>query len=88
MSGYLQFFLHKSNWVIFESEYNSKRYSTSDGKFTAGGYGLINLRANGALNRSLSVQAAVENLFDRNYEIVEGYPETGRSCVLSMAYSF
>ncbi len=88
VSGYLQFFLHKSNWVIFESEYNSKRYSTSDGKFTAGGYGLINLRANGALNRSLSVQAAVENLFDRNYEIVEGYPETGRSCVLSMAYSF
>ena len=88
VSGYLQFFLQKSNWVMVESEYNSKRFSTSDGKYTAGSYGLVHLRANASLNSSLSLQAAVENLFDRNYEIVEGYPETGRSCVFSIAYAF
>jgi iron complex outermembrane receptor protein len=88
VNGYLQFFLNKSTWAMVETEYNSERYSTSDGKFKAGAYGLLHLRANAALYQSLSLQAAVENVFDRNYEIMEGYPETGRSCVLSMACTF
>ena len=45
ISGYLQFFLNKSTWAMVETEYNSRRYSTSDGKYTAGAYGLVNLRA-------------------------------------------
>jgi iron complex outermembrane recepter protein len=87
VSGYLQFFLNPSSWAMLETEYNSRRYSTSDGKYTAGAYGLINVRANSALSHSLSLQAAVENLFDRNYAIAEGYPEPGRQGVLSVAYS-
>jgi iron complex outermembrane receptor protein len=73
---------------MLETEYNSERYSTSDGMFKARAYGLLNLRTNVALNQSLSLQAAVENIFDRNYEIMEGYPESGRSGVLSMACTF
>jgi iron complex outermembrane recepter protein len=87
ISGYLQFFLDKSTWAIVETEYNSKRYSTSDGKYTAGGYGLVNLRANATLSGSFSTQFAVENLFDRNYAVSEGYPEPGRQFVLSVGYS-
>ena len=87
ISGYLQFVLNKSTWAMLETEYNSKRYSTSDGKYTAGGYGLLNLRASTTLISSLSLQASVENIFDRNYAVLEGYPEPGRQYVLSIAYS-
>ena len=87
ISGYLQFVLNKSTWAMLETESNSKRYSTSDGKYTAGGYGLLNLRASTTLISSLSLQASVENIFDRNYAVLEGYPEPGRQYVLSIAYS-
>ncbi|MEI7825555.1 MAG: TonB-dependent receptor [Chlorobiaceae bacterium] len=87
ISGYLQFFLDKSSWALVESEYNSKRYSSSDGKYTAGAYALFNLRASKRLDNSLSIQAAVENLFDRNYAVSEGYPEPGRQFILSVGYS-
>ncbi len=87
ISGYLQFLLSKNTWALVETEYNSKRYSTSDGKYTAGSYGLLNLRANTTLHNSLSIQAAVENVFDRNYAVSEGYPEPGRQFVLSVGYS-
>ena len=87
ISGYLQFFLDKSTWALVEAEYNSKRYSTSDGKYSAGSFGLLNLRASTTLYNSLSIQAAVENLFDRNYAVSEGYPEPGRQFVLSVGYS-
>ena len=87
ISGYLQFLLSKNTWALVETEYNSKRYSTSDEKYTAGSYGLLNLRANTSLHDSLSIQAAVENVFDRNYTVSEGYPEPGRQFVLSVGYS-
>ena len=87
ISGYLQFLLGKNTWALVETEYNSRRYSTSDGKYTAGSYGLLNLGANTTLHNSLSIQAAVENLFDRNYAVSEGYPEPGRQFMLSVGYS-
>ncbi len=88
LSGYLQFFLDKSTWAMVESEYNSGRYSTSDGKYKAGAYGLLNLRASTSLQKSLSLQASLENLFDRNYQVAEGYPEAGRQYVISASYAF
>ncbi len=87
ISGYLQFLLGKNTWALVETEYNSKRYSTSDGKYTVGSYGLLNLRANTTLHNLLSIQAAVENVFDRNYAVSEGYPEPGRQFLLSVGYS-
>ena len=87
ISGYLQFLLGKNTWTLVETEYNSKRYSTSDGKYTAESYGLLNLGANTTFHNSLSMQAAVENVFDRNFTVSEGYPEPGRQFVLSVGYS-
>ncbi len=88
LSGSLQFLHNKSTWALIETEFSSKRYSTSDGKYSAGSYGLVNLRGSVGLNRELSLQATVENLFDRNYQVAEGYPEPGRTYVISMAYAF
>ncbi|TLU82965.1 MAG: TonB-dependent receptor [Chlorobium sp.] len=87
VNSYLQFLYSRNTWILVETEFDSQRYSTSDGKYTAGGYGLVNLRANAALSGSFSAQFAVENLFDRNYAVSEGYPEPGRQFVLSVTCS-
>lgn len=88
LNGSVQFLHDRRTWALVEAEYSSKRYSTSDGKYTAGGYGLVNLRGSVGLNRALSLQASVGNLFDRNYQVAEGYPEPGRSYEVSLAYAF
>jgi len=88
LNGYVQFLLNKETWLLVESEYNTKRYSTSDGLYTAAPYGLVNLHMNAGLTEGLSLHAAVNNLFDRNYEVAEGYPEPGREYVVSMNYAF
>ena len=88
LNGYVQFLLDDKTWLLVESEYNAKRYSTSDGLYTAGPYGLMNLHMNAGLTDALSFHAAVNNLFDRNYEVSEGYTEPGREYVVSMNYTF
>ncbi len=88
LNGSVQFLLNKETWLLVESEYNTKRYSTSDGKYTASPYGLLNLHINAGLTDALSLHAAVNNLFDRNYEVAEGYPEAGREYIVSMNYAF
>jgi len=88
LNGSLQLLRDQRTWALVEAEYSSKRYSTSDGRYTAGGYGLVNLRGSVGIDRALSLQASVENLFDRNYQVAEGYPEPGRAYVVSMAYAF
>jgi iron complex outermembrane receptor protein len=87
LTGYLRFLLGRDSWALVEADYNTRRYSTSDGKYTAGAYGLVNLRLSAPLFDSLSVRASVENLFDRDYRVAEGYPEPGRQYLLSLAYS-
>lgn len=87
LSGYLRFFPDGKTWAMLETEFNSDRYSTSDGKYRACSYGVLNLRAGTKPGNSLSIQSSVENIFDRNYEVSEGYPEPERQFVLSVAYS-
>jgi len=84
--GYFQFIIDRNTWMLVETEYNTKRYSSSDGKYSASPYGLMHLRANVPIFESCSLQAAVENLFDRNYEVAEGFPESGREFSLSLSY--
>jgi iron complex outermembrane recepter protein len=88
VNAWLQFFTGKNTWIIAETEFDSKRYSTSDGLYSAGGYTICNLRASAALSKSVSAQIAVENLFDRNYTVTEGYPEPGRQVVFALNSSF
>jgi iron complex outermembrane recepter protein len=88
LNAYLQFSTSRNTWIIAETEFDSKRYSTSDGKYTAGGYTIYNLRVNAALSKSISAQISVENLFDRNYAVAEGYPEPGRQVVCALNSSF
>jgi iron complex outermembrane receptor protein len=88
LNGYVQFLLKKETWLLVESEYNTKRYSNTNGLYTASPYGLVNLHMNTGLTDALSLHAAVNNLFDRNYTVSEGYPEPGREYAVSMNYAF
>jgi iron complex outermembrane receptor protein len=40
------------------------------------------------LGRGVQVQAGVTNLFDRNYFLIEGYPEPGRAGYVNLRYRF
>jgi vitamin B12 transporter len=50
------------------------------------GYGILNLRATYAINRAWSLVGRVENLFDRDYELVRGYNTPGRSGFLEVVW--
>jgi vitamin B12 transporter len=54
---------------------------------TLGGYTIFNLRADYALAPAWRLGARVENLFDREYQIVNGYNTAGLSGYLTVTYS-
>ncbi|RPD41699.1 TonB-dependent receptor plug domain-containing protein [Chitinophaga barathri] len=64
--------------VMLNGEYNTARYSTSYGVKTPGFF-LLNASGVIPLHRWVKVIAGVNNLFDKNYSLVEGYPEQGRN---------
>jgi iron complex outermembrane receptor protein len=70
--------------VTGNMEYNSQRYSTSDGVYEAGDYAVFNLKTSVNLFKHFEMDAGVKNLFDRNYCLVEGYPEAGRTGYLNL----
>ena len=69
-------------------EYNSKRISTSDGLYTAAGYYLLNAKFHFALLKPLACEFLVNNILDKNYAVVEGYPEEGRTFQFLLKYKF
>jgi|SRR5581483_3314955 len=77
--------------VVPELEYASWRYSFSDGKGTTrkvGGFTLANLKLALRLPHEIALSAGVENLFDKNYVLQEGFPEAGRTWFANARYSF
>jgi outer membrane cobalamin receptor len=56
-------------------------YGTFGGLFTAAGYGVWNAGASWKLTRQFELFGRVENLFDRRYEEVFGFPALGRGAM-------
>jgi len=52
-----------------------------------GGYGTLDLRAEYAITSSLTLQARVANVFDRDYETVTFYNQAGREWFLTLRYA-
>jgi len=57
----------------------SRRYSSSDGKQIAPTFAIANLKASYRFANGLTIEAGINNLFDRLYYVAEGYPEPGRT---------
>ncbi|MGA9343046.1 MAG: TonB-dependent receptor [Rhodanobacteraceae bacterium] len=57
------------------------------GPTTLGGYTIFNLRADYVLTPAWKIGARVENLFDRDYQVINGYNTPGLSGYLTVTYS-
>jgi iron complex outermembrane receptor protein len=72
--------------LLLDGEYDSQRYSSSNGVQVADGYFVMNARARYELPSRPWVQVELRNIFDRNYALQEGYPEPGRTIFFSLGY--
>ncbi|WP_232074115.1 TonB-dependent receptor plug domain-containing protein [Spirosoma aureum] len=64
--------------LVGSVDYNSARYSTSYG-IQAGSFLVANVKGSVRLQRYVSLEGGINNLFDRNYALAEGFPEPGRN---------
>ncbi|PWB25876.1 TonB-dependent receptor plug domain-containing protein [Flavobacterium sp. HTF] len=71
--------------LIASSEFNSSRFSTSYGTRVPD-YTLLNLYASGQISKNFSIDAGINNIFDKNYSLVEGYPEEGRNFFVTLRF--
>ncbi|WP_198673826.1 TonB-dependent receptor plug domain-containing protein [Chitinophaga alhagiae] len=72
--------------VTLQGEYNSSRYSTSYGAAVSPFF-LLHASAQVQLRQWLQLGAGVNNILDRQYELVEGYPEQGRNYFVRLTFN-
>ncbi|MFD2845474.1 hypothetical protein [Paracoccus cavernae] len=53
-----------------------------------GGFGLVNLDLDWQVSEQASLVFGLRNAFDKNYALVEGYPEAGRSMFITSRLTF
>ena len=63
-----------------------RRYNTNSETGEMGGYALLNLTTRYAINRELSLEGRINNLFDKDYETVSGYNTPGFNAFVGLRY--
>ncbi|MBV6477869.1 MAG: Vitamin B12 transporter BtuB [Ignavibacteria bacterium] len=71
--------------ILGNIEYNSIRYSTSYGTKVPE-YVIFGAIVTGQLWKYMSIEAGINNIFDKNYMLTEGYPEEGRNIFLTLRF--
>lgn len=66
----------------------SRRYTSTDGLQVAHGFAVIDSKLGYRFDGGLLLEAGVQNLFDRDYEYSEGYPEPGRTYLVQGNLTF
>lgn len=74
-------------YLLASEEYDAQRYSTSYGT-VSGAFYLSNIKAHLNLLKGFAIEGGVNNLFDRNYTLVEGYPEEGRNYFTNLIFNY
>ena len=78
-------------WGAFEAGVEAlgvgKRYNSNNETGEMGGYGLVNLTGRYAINKSLSIEGRINNLFDKNYELAQGYNTPGMNAFIGIRYT-
>jgi iron complex outermembrane recepter protein len=69
-------------------EYDSKRWSSTDGVRQAKGFTLVNAKVMYQLTKQIVIESGVKNLFDRNWTTDEGFPQYGRTVFGNVRYRF
>ncbi|THF58649.1 TonB-dependent receptor domain-containing protein [Pseudothauera rhizosphaerae] len=65
----------------------SSRYDTNAETGRLGGYGLVNLTARYAVSKALAVEGRINNLFDKDYELAQGYNTLGFNAFVGVRYT-
>ena len=86
--GYLKWGKPNLFYILFDSGFNSKRYSTSDGLYVAEAFFLSNIKVSVNIIKAIALEASIQNLFDADYSYYEGYPEEGRNFNVTLRYMF
>lgn len=86
--AYAKYKLFPNLSILSNIEYNSWRYSSSDGIEVAASYAVWNAKVMYEIYKGLTIEGGVNNLLDRNYAVAEGYPEAGRSFFTNLKYTF
>ncbi|MCB0537311.1 MAG: TonB-dependent receptor [Bacteroidetes bacterium] len=83
--SYLQYKPIKQINIMLSAEYNSSRYSTSYGtkspQFT-----ILNATTSFQVWKYIGIDAGINNIFDKNYMLTEGYPEEGRNFYITLRF--
>ncbi|MDP2784991.1 MAG: TonB-dependent receptor [Sulfurimicrobium sp.] len=66
--------------------FSGERYSDAGNTLKMGGYGLVNVSAGYSLDKEWSLQARVNNLFDKQYELVRAYGTPGVNVFVGVRY--
>ncbi len=86
--AYLRYTLFEKLIAQADVEFDSRRFSSSNGVQVADGYAIMGSKLSYDLGNGFLVDAGVKNLFDKNYAIQEGYPEAGRTFFSNLRYTF
>ncbi|MEZ4528594.1 MAG: TonB-dependent receptor [Desulfobacterales bacterium] len=86
--AYLQYFPIKHLSIMGNIEYDSKRYSSSDAVRVADEFFVVNSKLSYEVYNGFFIEAGVNNIFDEDYALDEGFPEAGRSWLANVRYEF
>ncbi len=73
--------------VVGSMEWNSSRFTSSSG-LAVPGFTLVNLKARLRPASGVAAEIGFLNLFDETYALVEGFPEPGRTFLVTLRYDY
>ena len=68
-------------------EYDSERNNASDGTRVSPGYFVMNGQVSYHFAKYIAAELGVNNIFDKNYTIQEGYPEAGCNFYVALYFN-
>jgi len=82
---------HIENWEVgADWKYSGKREDINinppNARLTLASYSLVNLSASYMLGKQLKLSLRADNLFDRDYMLVDGYNTLGRTLFAGLNY--
>ena len=78
-----------TRWLDFTwtTQASSSRQSYSDGTYPVAAYSVSHVKADVRLG-DVTLEAGLQNVFDKDYQVCEGFPEEGRSGFATVAWEF
>lgn len=84
--AYIDYFPLKKLELVVSTEYNSKRFSTSYGTINQQ-FVIFGTQLSYILSKYFKVETGINNILDKNYSLVEGYPSEGRNFYASIIFN-